>query len=122
MADADSDVGPFRWPRRTPPHPSSAGASEAPYALASLRTRITVPIPQPSVEWLVSFASGRSERGCQQAGRVALTIFCRCNNSPGDDLARHLGLAGRFKLFEGGFESFAHRRYCLRFERSRLYK
>jgi hypothetical protein len=30
VADVDSDVGPFRWPRRTPPRPSRAGASEVP--------------------------------------------------------------------------------------------
>jgi hypothetical protein len=39
---------------------------------------------------LVSFA----ERGFQQANRITLTKSCRCNNSSGDDLARHFRLTG----------------------------
>jgi hypothetical protein len=54
-----------------------------------------------------------AERGCQQASRVALTKFCRCNNSPGDDFAHDFRLASLLKLFKGSVESFAHLRNCL---------
>jgi hypothetical protein len=63
-----------------------------------------------------------AERGRQQASRITLTKFCRCNNSSGDDFADHLGLAAVLKLFEGGIESFAHRRNRLRVGRCAVYE
>jgi len=42
--------------------------------------------------------------------------------SPGDDFARRSRLTGVLKFFQGGFESFAHRRNCIRLKRSRLYE
>ena len=63
-----------------------------------------------------------AERGFAQANRVALTKFCRGNNSSGDDFAHHVRLAGVVKLFEGRFESFTHRRDLFRSERSRSYE
>jgi hypothetical protein len=54
--------------------------------------------PAPTKAALVRSA----ERGCQQASRVALTKFCGCNNSCGDDFAHQLRLAGVLKFFKGG--------------------
>jgi hypothetical protein len=62
------------------------------------------------------------ERGFQQASRIALTKFCRSNNSCRDALPYHFWLATTLKLFESGFESFAHRRNCLGVEPSRSHK
>jgi hypothetical protein len=37
---------------------------------------------------------GFAERGFPQANRITLTKSCRCNNSSGDDFARHFRLTG----------------------------
>jgi hypothetical protein len=67
---------------------------------------------------LVRFA----KRGFQQASRITLTKFCCGNDSCGNALPHHVRLASTLKLFERGFESFAHRRNCLGVEPSRFYK
>jgi hypothetical protein len=72
--------------------------------------------------WSISFAWPLSKRGCSQANRVTLANSCGCNNSPGDDFARHLGLTGLVKLFARRLESFAHRCNHFRFERSGSYE
>jgi hypothetical protein len=69
-------------------------------------------------EPLVSSASRRCEGSFQQASRIALTKSGRCNNSSGDDFARHLGLIGVAQLFAGSIEGFAHRCNRLSVERS----
>src|SRR5258708_32756760 len=57
-----------------------------------------------------------------EADRITLTKFCCCNNPPGDSFPGHVGLAGVLKLFDGAFDSFAHRRNRLRIERSRVHE
>jgi hypothetical protein len=34
-----------------------------------------------------------TKRGFAQANRITLAKLCRCNNSPGEDFAHHLGLS-----------------------------
>jgi ubiquinone/menaquinone biosynthesis C-methylase UbiE len=58
-----------------------------------------------------------AERGFPQANWITLTKSCRCNNSSGDDVARHFRPAGVAKLFAGSFKSFTHLRNCLGSER-----
>jgi hypothetical protein len=96
-------------PARHCPLPALAGAGEDQRPLEFGQAVVVL--------LLVWFA----ERGCPQANRVTLTKLCRCNNSSGDGFGHHR-LAGVLKLFDGGFESCAHRRNCLRIERSRLYE
>ena len=71
---------------------------------------------------LIFFAWQLSKCGCLQASRVTFTRSCRCDNSCGDDFARHFGLAGLIKPVAGSLERFTHRRNHLRFERSGSYE
>jgi hypothetical protein len=57
-----------------------------------------------------------------QASRITLAESRRSNNSTGHDLAHHVSRPGVLKLFESGFESFAHGRDHFRSERSRLHQ
>jgi hypothetical protein len=63
-----------------------------------------------------------AERSFHQANWITLTKSCRRDNSSGDHFAYRLGLTGVAQLFEGSFESFAHRRNHLGFKHSGLYE
>src|SRR5262245_32179766 len=95
--------------------------NSAAFAAESLRPR-TVDRPGQPGRRSVSFARRLSKRGCPQASWVTLTGSCRCNNSSGDDFARHLRLASLVKLVAGRLESFAHRRDHLGLERAGSYE
>ena len=85
-------------------------------------SRSTCAAPQATKAWSVLFAGPLSKRGCAQANRVTLANSCRCNNSSGDDFARHSRLARLVKFFARGVESFTHHRNHFRFESSGLYE
>ena len=61
-----------------------------------------------------------AERRFSQAHRITLAKCCLRDNSSGDQFAYFV--SGVLKLFERGFESFAHRRSRLGIECSRLYE